>query len=328
MCPGCYKMDVEGYCLQCRKKLFNGVNVPPLLSFRAPSVNNLAEYQQKTKRLSISGVQLKYSLKLEGKVLKLVETGGQYIIKPIPAGTSLQYPEIAPENEHLTMQIAEQVFGIKTAANALIYFNDGVPAYLTRRFDVKPDGTKWLQEDMAQIGGRSRQTEKPGEDFKYNGTYEEIGELIKKHVAAYPPALEQLFKLVLFNYIFCNGDAHLKNFSLTETAMGDYMLAPAYDLMCTQMHLPGESDMALDFYKGCYDSAFYSRHGFFGQPDFRAFAGKLEIQPVRIQRLLTQMLTNTREVIGLIERSFLPDDLKSRYINNYEERLSRLGMKE
>ena len=34
-----------------------------------------------------------------------------------------------PANEHLTMQIARQVYGIETAENALIFFNDGTPAY-------------------------------------------------------------------------------------------------------------------------------------------------------------------------------------------------------
>jgi serine/threonine-protein kinase HipA len=267
-------------------------------------------------------------LRLEDKELKLVETGGQYIIKPIPPGILLQYPEIAPENEHLTMQIAEQVFDIKTAGNALIYFNDGVPAYITRRFDVKPDGKKYLQEDMAQLSRRSKHTAKPGEDFKYGGTCEEIGVLIKQYVAAYPPALEQLFKLVLFNYIFSNGDAHLKNFSLIETVMGDYALSPAYDLMCTLLHIPNENDMALDLYQGCYNSEFYDSYGFFGQPDFRIFAGKLGIQPIRVQRLLTQMLINRTEVIVLIENSFLPDEQKRAYIGKYEERLRRLGMTE
>jgi serine/threonine-protein kinase HipA len=321
-------MNVEGYCLQCRKKLFDGAKVPVQLPFNAPTLDNLAEYQQRTKRLSISGVQLKYSLRLEDKELKLVETGGQYIIKPIPPGILLQYPEIAPENEHLTMQIAEQVFDIKTAGNALIYFNDGVPAYITRRFDVKPDGKKYLQEDMAQLSIRSKHTAQPGEDFKYGGTYEEIGVLIKQYVAAYPPALEQLFKLVLFNYIFSNGDAHLKNFSLIETVMGDYALSPAYDLMCTLLHIPNENDMALDLYQGCYNSEFYGSYGFFGQPDFRIFAGKLGIQPIRVQRLLTQMLISRTEVIALIENSFLPDEQKRTYIGKYEERLRRLGMTE
>lgn len=328
MCPGCYKMNVDGYCVQCRKKLFEGAKVSPLLGFDAPAVDNLAEYQQRTKRLSISGVQLKYSLRLEDKELKLVETGGQYIIKPIPPGTLLQHPAIAPENEHLTMQIAEQVFGIKTAANALIYFKDGVPSYITRRFDVKPNGKKYLQEDMAQLSGRNKHTAKPGEDFKYDGTYEEIGALIKRYVAAYPPALEQLFKLVLFNYIFSNGDAHLKNFSLIETVMGDYTLSPAYDLMCTLLHIPNESDLALDLYHGCYNSKFYGSYGYFGQSDFRIFADKLGIQPIRVQRLLTQMLSGRKAVFTMIGNSFLPDDQKQAYLDKYEERLRRLGMTE
>lgn len=326
MCPGCYKTNVEAYCANCRRKLFNGAKVSPVLTFEAPAIDNLAEYQQKTKRLSISGVQLKYSLRLEGKELKLVETGGQYIIKPIPRGTLLKYPEIAPENEHLTMQLAEQVFGIKTAANALIYFKDGAPAYITRRFDVKADGTKYLQEDMAQLSGRSRHTGKPGDDFKYNGTYEEIGKLIEQYVAAYPPTLERFFQLVLFNYIFSNGDAHLKNFSLVETGMGDYSLTPAYDLMCTLLHIPDETDVALDLYKDNYISEFYSSHGFFGQADFRTFAAKLGLQPIRTNRLITALLTHKQDVITLIKNSFLTEDMKTAYIDRYLERLGRLGM--
>ncbi len=328
MCPGCYKTHVEGYCINCRKQLFNGARVSPVLPFDAPSTDNLAAYQQKTKRLSISGVQLKYSLRLEGKALKLTETGGQYIIKPVPPGTLLLYPEIAPENEHLTMQIARQVFDITTAANALVYFKDGTPAYITRRFDIKNDGSKYLQEDMAQLSNSSRHTAKPGEDFKYNGTYEEIGKLIQQHVAAYPPTLERFFKLVLFNYLFSNGDAHLKNFSLIETDMMDHTLTPAYDLMCTLLHIPDESDMALDLYEGDHNSAFYNRYGFFGQADFRAFADKLGLQPVRTNRLITQMLSNRDDVIALTARSFLPDEMKKIYIDKYQERLRRLGMTE
>jgi serine/threonine-protein kinase HipA len=41
-----------------------------------------------------------------------------------------------PANEHLTMQIARQVYGIETAENALIFFKNGAQAYITRRFDV------------------------------------------------------------------------------------------------------------------------------------------------------------------------------------------------
>jgi len=59
----------------------------------------------------------------------LTETGGEYILKPIPPSTQLVLREQAPENEHLSMQMATQLFGIRTAANALIYFQDGTAAY-------------------------------------------------------------------------------------------------------------------------------------------------------------------------------------------------------
>lgn len=40
-----------------------------------------------------------------------------------------------PANEHLTMQLAAQVYGIETAANTVCFFKDGEMAYLTKRFD-------------------------------------------------------------------------------------------------------------------------------------------------------------------------------------------------
>ena len=55
---------------------------------------------------------------------------------------SSQFQEIwikidqVPANEHLTMQIAKQVFKLKVAENALIFFQNGEPAHLTKRFDI------------------------------------------------------------------------------------------------------------------------------------------------------------------------------------------------
>ncbi|HLZ89440.1 MAG TPA: HipA domain-containing protein [Puia sp.] len=323
-CYGCYKPDVEGYCPACRKQLFDGKRVHTVLPFDAPTADNLEMFQEKTKRLSISGVQLKYSLKLEGKELELTETGGQYILKPIPPSTQLVAREQAPENEHLTMQIAAQLFGISTVANGLIYFKDGIPAYVTRRFDVRPTGGKYQQEDMAQLSGRSRNTH--GEHFKYDGTYEEIGRLIKKYVAAHLPALEQFFRLVIFNYLFSNGDAHLKNFSLIETDMGDYTLSPAYDLMSTVLHTPLESDTALDLYKDSMESPFYSVFGYYGQANFRILADRIGIIPLRRDRILTQLLSATELVSQMVEHSLLSEEAKKKYIDAYQDKVIRMGM--
>jgi serine/threonine-protein kinase HipA len=321
MCPGCYKSTIEGYCLSCRKRLFDGAKVSTVLSFDKPTSTNLSFYQEQTKRLSISGVQLKYSLRLEGKELQLTEKAGQYLLKPTPPA-SIAYPDQAPENEHLTMQIAAQIFKIRTAENALIYFKDGTPAYITRRFDVKPDGSKFLQEDMAQISGASRHTR--GENFKYEGTYEDIGRFIKDYVAAYPLALEQFFRLLLFNYLFSNGDAHLKNFSLIQTTMGDFQLSPAYDLMCTLLHTTGETDAALDLYAGAMDDPFYSHYGFFGRPAFHILAEKMGIQSNRAERIITQLLASGKEVEQMIQQSFLREEAKTRYQMAYLEKRRRM----
>ena len=83
-CYGCYKDKVEGYCATCRKKLFDGKKVSHILPFDTPKEENIPAYQEKTKRLSISGVQLKHSVRLEGKELVLTEKKGEYILKPIP----------------------------------------------------------------------------------------------------------------------------------------------------------------------------------------------------------------------------------------------------
>jgi len=72
--------------------------------------------------MSISGVQEKFSVSLEKNKLRLISDGerGKYILKPIP--NSGRKPDQMPANEHVTMQIARQVYGIETAENALIFF--------------------------------------------------------------------------------------------------------------------------------------------------------------------------------------------------------------
>ena len=321
-CMGCYKELKQGYCLGCRKKLFEKLRMQPVLPFKAPVAANLDQYKEHTRRLSISGVQLKYSLLLEGKELKLTDKGGTFILKPIPPVTYLDHVAEAPENEHLTMQIASQVFGIHTAENALVYFADGTPAYLTKRFDIAKEGGKFLQEDFAQLSSRS--SESHGEQFKYDGTYEEIGLLIRRFVAAAVPALEAFFRTVVFNYVFSNGDAHLKNFSLMRISTGEYTLTPAYDLMCTLLHTPNESDTALKLYERAMDSPYYAQFGHYGRADFLELAKRLGIQQPRAERMLNSFPEKKVAVTGMINGSFFPEKTRQLYQRYFEERLKRI----
>ncbi|SFH31850.1 serine/threonine-protein kinase HipA [Pontibacter chinhatensis] len=147
----------------------------------------------------------------------------------------MRLPEQVPANEHLTMQIARQVYKLQVAENVIVFFRNGEPAYITKRFDLKPDGMRHGQEDLASLAGRTKHT--AGSDFIYEGSYKEIAGIIKATVPAFRVELEKLFSLIVFNYLFSNGDAHLKNFSLIDTAYCDYVLSPAYDLICTRLHV-------------------------------------------------------------------------------------------
>lgn len=322
-CLGCYTKVKEGYCLKCRKKLFDKAKVPAVLLFDAPKSDNLETFQEHSKRLSISGVQLKYSLRLENSALQLNDRNGQYILKPVPPAKQLIHLDDAPENEHLTMQIAQQFFNINTAANALIHFKDSQPAYITKRFDVKPDGSKYLQEDFAQLTNRTKHTH--GETYKYEGSYEEIGILIKMFVAAAVPALEKFFQLVVFNYVFSNGDAHLKNFSLIRDDNGEYLLAPAYDLMSTVVHTPHESDTALDLYAGDIKSTHYLIYGYYGRENFMELGKRLGIVETRVARILDQFNSKKNEITTFVNSSYLSNGVKKLYVSYFEDKVKRIS---
>jgi serine/threonine-protein kinase HipA len=321
-CLGCYIDVKESYCPLCRARLFDKSKILSVLDFDAPNAANIRNFQEHSRQMSISGVQLKYSLCLTENTFALADAKGQYILKPIPLSRHLAHVEQVPENEHLTMQIASQVFKINTARNGLILFKDKQPAYITRRFDVKTDGTKYLQEDFAQLTGRTSQSHGPA--YKYDGTYEEIGRLIKKYVAAAMPALENFFKLVVFNYVMSNGDAHLKNFSLIRNENGEYQLTPAYDLISTVIHTPQESDTALDLYPGDIDSSYYSAYGHYGRENFMELARRLDIIPKRAVRILNVFHLKQNELKHMVRQSFLTDQVKELYIDKVTDKLLRL----
>jgi serine/threonine-protein kinase HipA len=322
-CLGCYKkIEKNEYCLSCRKKLFEGKRVSTILEFDKPKPENIHMYNEHSKRMSISGVQLKYSLNLVGNKLELCEKNGQYIIKPIPTADHLEMMDDASENEHLTMQIASQIFNIKTAHNALIYFKDGTPAYITKRFDVKGDGTKYIQEDFAQITNKTKETH--GESYKYEGSYLEIGKLIKKHVPASMIAIENFFKIIVFNYIFSNGDAHLKNFSLIRNDFGEMELSPSYDLMSTIIHTPNESDTALELFDKDFESSYYANYGHYGRMEFVEFAKRLGLVEIRYLRIIEEFFEKKAQVFPIIEGALLSTAAKRFFSENLQSRLERL----
>jgi serine/threonine-protein kinase HipA len=138
-------------------------------------------------------------------------------------------------------------------------------------------------------------TENAGHDFKYKYSYEALAELVVKYVPAHKIEIEKLFKLIVFNYLFSNGDAHLKNFSVLEMPSGDYTLSPAYDLVNTRIHV-NDTDFALDdgLFKDDFESEEMKKYGHAGE-DFHEFAKRLNISEKRRDKLLEPFLTRQRK---------------------------------
>lgn len=318
-CRGCLKeIHRNDYCNSCLRKLFKG-KVPVL---------NLKKSEFQTVRydlidhFSISGVQDKISLKLVGNELCPTSENGEFILKPVPEIQVPQFQIDIPANEHLTMQIARQIFQIKTAENALIYFQDGDTAYITKRFD-RLNGEKLRQEDFCQLMEKSPEAD--GENFKYDGTYQQIGNVINRICAAGKIEIEKLFKLILFNYVLGNGDAHLKNFSLVETQHADFVLSPAYDLINTNIHFPNESRMALEMFDD-FESEFYRENGFYGKTDFLKLAEFYEIKENRAKKMIEEFSLKKAEIYQLIEASFLSKEAKKEYRQIFEDRLKAISI--
>lgn len=322
VCPGTLAIGFDTYSPSCLRKMFDGRRVSHIIDLSLDgNADNIAAAINK---ISISGAQEKLSAVVDKGhiILTPPQQQGRYIIKPIPDYKHLRFRNNIPANEHLTMQIASQVYGIKTAENALAFFADGQMVYITKRFDYDENGLKIRQDDFASISGKTDRNS--GKDYKYTGCYEDIARLLKQNVPAWQVEMSRYFSLVVFNYIFSNGDAHLKNFSLRETPNGDYILSPAYDLMNTSIHID-DGDFALQgglIPKSEYSDT-YTNSGHPCKDDFITFGKRIGVLPQKLHSIIELFATEQPQVLQLIERSFLDEKVKRMYRQSYLERLRR-----
>ena len=277
----------------------------------------------KISRASISGVQDKVQLKrVRGRFI-VVESGGDYILKPVPRNTYAQLPTDIPANEALTMDIADKLFRVKVAEHQLVEMKDGEYAYLTRRFDRR--GEEYIQqEDFCQLAERTVETH--GENYKYDSSYEELSGLMRRYCQASIVENPKVFFLILFNYVFANGDAHLKNFSLFRSEQGDYILTPAYDLLNTAVHFPNEPTAAgLDFFADGHFTQAYEKLGFYSSTDFIELGAVFGVSEPEVREMILLFHGCREDVERMVETSYLSDEAKSRYLLKFFDRLKAIN---
>ncbi|WP_246263483.1 HipA domain-containing protein [Parasphingopyxis algicola] len=189
---------------------------------------------------TVSGVQKKLLAYRDGAVYRPRINRGD----PATHIAKFNAPERATlvQNENLTLTLAREVLGEKEVTAAHIAKLEGVDeiALVVERFD-RADGRRLRLEDFAQI------LEVPsGRDFggKYQSSYEEAASVIVKWSSRSAIDLLRFFRLIVFNCVVGNADAHLKNFSLLERPEGQ-RLSPAYDLMNTVAYGEYDADTGL-----------------------------------------------------------------------------------
>ena len=320
-CPSTLAPGFDTYAPAARKRFLGGQQVSPILPYQPIDTNaeEAKRFQDNRERISLSGVQSKYSMVIRNDRFELSQENeqGTYILKP--KLNAYINKDFSPANENLTMQIAEQVYHIETVANGLCFFLNGEMAYITRRFDFSPNGSKYRKEDFASLAGLT--SDNAGKDYKYDVlSYEDVAALIQKYVPASRVEMLKFFDVVVFNFLSSNGDAQLKNFSLLETPDGDFILAPAYDLINTRLHVPDDPIFALD--KGLFkggDKSFYQM-GIATGKTFLEFGKRIGLPEKMVRRELNRFCASYDKAETLIANSFLSDDLKSQYKTMYHTR--------
>lgn len=178
----------------------------------------------------LAGVQDKISADRITLPLTIKKQNKSYILKL----AADEFPEII-QNEHISLQIAKAC-GLNVNKTKIIYDSHGVEALLVERFDREWDikdkaWKRYHQEDACQFLNKY-----PAD--KYNISFQEIAEGIKKF--AFSPEIEilKMMELKAFSYLIGNGDLHAKNISLLND-----QLSPCYDIVCTALY--GDDKMAL-----------------------------------------------------------------------------------
>lgn len=311
-CLYCYEPIGSGsdFHEKCSSEFF-GTSTPPEIEYSLDQMDELAK-KVVERSVAVPGVQPKLSLSLVKETKEKSDTrltvvgalGGHYIFKP----PSDRFPEM-PENEHLTMRIAES-FGIQVVPSSLIRLVSGELSYITKRVDRKETGEKIHMIDMFQIT----------EAFdKYKSSMEKVGNALGKYTSN--TLLDKIFyfDLALFSFLTGNNDMHLKNFSMIEIASG-WALSPAYDLLNAAIVLPEDSDeLALTV---------VGKKKRLKKEHFELLGEGLGLTSKQIKGSFNRMIRNKSKAFDCIDRSFLSKEMKIGYKEVLEERYTRLGLTE
>ena len=257
-------------------------------------------------RLSLAGGQEKIALYHDSREPIgsgwHVPVGGSpstHIVKP---QISEAYPQLV-YNEFFCMRLA-QLAGIDVAEVEVVSFER--PLLVVERFDRMEAGRRngigldvyrrIRQEDFCQALGfdSSRKYETDG-----GPGVASLCSLLLAHSARFIDDRRALLRLVLFNYLIGNCDAHAKNYSVLLGDAGAVRLAPAYDLLSTAVY---DGAFGAELSRGM--GMFIGRHANIDKvdrDDFAMLAQDCGLSESSLRELARSLAEDVREGFGEAE---------------------------
>lgn len=234
-------------------------------------------------RSGIPGVQEKASAGMIS--VPASRAGDRYLLKVDPP----EYQHVV-ENEYYFINLARAA-GINCVEADLVTDADGRKGLLVQRFDrITVDGTarSLACEDACQLLGLW-----PAD--KYNVTSEQVADAISRVCPARPVAARDVFRQFTFAWLTGNGDVHAKNLSVRQDELGEFRVAPAYDLPSTLPYR--DFDLALPI-QG-------KKHGL-SRRVMCEFADATGIPRKAAEKIIDEMLDATERVIVDLKDGALP----------------------
>jgi serine/threonine-protein kinase HipA len=292
LCLSCaepLEQDAHRYHERCLTELF-GVSELPGIDIDLARLHTLALAM--VGHVSVSGVQRKLSVALDETraTLRVAMGPSEFLLKP-QAST---FPHL-PENEWVTQRLASLI-GLEVPPSALVELKDGTWAYVVRRFDRMPDGTKIGMEDFCQLA------ELPPSG-KYDASAERCAKLVQRYVSEPLVDLLRLYRQLVFTWWVGNGDLHLKNLALLRSDEGLWRLSPAYDQLNTRLVIP-DDPLAMPV-AGKRDNL---------KPDtWHQLVHQMGIGTKAAQRVHTEIQDHLAPTIAILLGSPLPDSMREAY---------------
>ena len=220
------------------------LSIPQAKKLAAEGAAKSTEILVKT-HLSLTGASGKVGLYYDDKKSKWYLPEGDAPSTHIVKQSHVRLSQIVL-NEQLS-QLTAKNLGIDVPESFIVNTGDGTDGeilFATKRYDRVLNTGKFIdkfqiperlhQEDFAQAMGIPSSEKYEKENSGYMGR---MFDLVRGNVS--DPIAEELklWKLICFNCLIGNTDAHIKNYSLLYSDdMKRITLAPAYDIVCTRVY--------------------------------------------------------------------------------------------